>query len=244
MATNQDNLTAMTTINDITDLVQILQERPEWLQVIRGLVIGEELAQVPQRLDILDQRLAEFIEFVKQNTAAVNRRLEALEAHNRFMEARQTRTEDVLTGLLRDLATLKGFQTHSAALRETRRIAIENNCRQIRLLDDELFDLVESNDTADIVPGEQRSFVAADIVIEAERRDTGETCYIAIEVSFTAHEDDIRRAARNADFLTRFTGNTAIPVVAAAQVDPKVQSDFDQGPVQWYPISQADIEPE
>ena len=85
MATNQDNLTAMTTINDITDLVQILQERPEWLQVFRCLVIGEELAQVPQRLDILDQRLAEFIEFVKENTAAMNHRLEALEAHNRFM---------------------------------------------------------------------------------------------------------------------------------------------------------------
>ena len=148
------------------------------------------------------------------------------------------------TAILRDLATLKGFQTHSAALRETRRIAIENNCRQIRLLDDELFDLVESNDTADIVPGEQRSFVAADIVIEAERRDTGETCYIAVEVSFTAHEDDIRRAARNADFLTRFTGHDGDGVVAAAQVDPKVQADFDQGLVQWYPISQADIEPE
>ena len=69
----------MTTINDITDLVQILQERPEWLQVIRGLVIGEELAQVPQHLVALDQRLADFIGFVKQNSEAVDRRLAALE---------------------------------------------------------------------------------------------------------------------------------------------------------------------
>ena len=348
----------MTTINDITDLVQILQERPEWLQVIRGLVIGEELAQVPQQLaaleqrladfiefvkqnsetvnrrlealeerqarteerqerleerqarmeerqdileqrladfiefvkqntetvnrrlealeerqarteerqerleerqarteerqarmeerqDILEQRLAEFIEFVKQNTETVNRRLEALEERQARMEERQTRMEEVTTAILRDMATLKGFHTHSAALQATRRIARTQNCRQIRLLnDDELYDLVENNDTADIVPGEQRSFVAADIVIEAERRDTGDTCYIAVEVSFTAHENDIRRAARNADFLTRFTGNAAIPVVAAAQVDPKVQADFDQGLVQWYPVSQADIEPE
>ena len=303
----------MTTINDIGDLVRILQERPEWLQAVRGLVIGEELSQVPQRLDTLDQRLAEYAEFTKQNfeTAShrmdaldqrlaefieftkqnsetanhrmdaldqrlaefmeftkqgfesvnrrlaeyaeftrqnfetVNRRLDVLEQGQSDLVARQARTEAAITAILRDLATLKGFQTHSAALQDTRRIARTQNCRQVRLLnDDELYDLVENNDTADIVPGEQRSFVAADIVIQAERRDTGSTCYIAVEVSFTAHEDDIRRAARNAGFLTRFTGNSAIPVVASAQVDPKIQPDFDQGPVQWYPMTQGDIEPE
>ena len=181
--------------------------------------IGEKLAQVPQRLDTVDQ---------------------PLEA----MESRQDRTEAVATAILRDLTALKGFQTHSAALRETRRIAIANNCRQIRLLGDELFDFMESNDAADIAPKDKRSFEAADIVIQAERRDAGETCYVAVEVSFTDYEDDIRTATRNTGFLTRFTGNAAIPVVAAAQVDPKVKADFDQGPVQWHPISQADIEPE
>ena len=228
----------MTTINDITDLVQILQERPEWLQVIRGLVIGEELAQVPQRLAVLEQRLADFIEFVKQNSETVNRRLEAL-------EVRQDRTDAVLNSIRRDLAPLKGAHARNAALQATRRISRMQNCRQIRLLDDdELYDLVQNNDTADILPGEQRSFVDADIIIETENRDTGQTCYIAVEASFTAHEDDLRRAARNAGYLTRFTGNAAIPVVAAVVIDPKVEADFALGQVHWYPIIQRDIEPD
>ena len=150
-----------------------------------------------------------------------------------------------LTSIRRDLAPLKGAHARNAALQATRRIARVQNCHQIRLLDDdELYDLLQENDTADIVPGEQRSFVDADIIVQTERRDTGDTCYIAIEASFTAHEDDIRRAARNADYLTRFTGKVAIPVVAAVVIDPKVQTDFDLGRVHWYPIIQRDVEPD
>ena len=136
-------------------------------------------------------------------------------------------TEDRVADILRESVIFRSLIARETALRETRRIAIANNCRQIRLLDDELFDFRESNDAAGIAPEDKRSFVAAEIVIEAERRDTSETCYVAVEVSFTDHEDDIRRAARNTGFLTRFTGNAAIPVVAAAQVDPKVKADFD-----------------
>ncbi len=277
----------MTTINDISDLVQILQERPEWLQIIRGLIIGEELAQVNQHLAALDQKLAEFIEFTKQNAEIVDRRLSALETGFERMEARQDRFEarqeefearqqrfeerlglfdarqesfdarqqrfeerqdrfDVLmTSVLRDLAYLKGSHTRNAAEKNTRRIARTQNCRQVRILnDDELYDLLQENDTSDITPGDQRSFVDADIVIEGEDRNTGETCYIAVEASFTAHEDDVRRAARNAEYLARFTGNPAIPVVAAVHLDDKVQPDFDRGRVHWYPVMQRDIEPD
>ena len=278
----------MTTINEITDLVQILQERPEWLQVIRGLVIGEELAQVPQHLVALDQRLSEYIEFTKQNTETVNRRLDALEQRlddfiefvkqnsetvnrrldaleqrlddfiefvkqnsetvNRRMdalEAGQERLEATTTAILRDMGTLKGAHARNSALQATRRIARVENCRQIRLLnDDELYDLLQANDAADITPGEQRSFEDADIIIQAENRDTGDTCYIAVEASFTAHENDIRRATRNADYLARFTGKAAIPVVAAVLIDPKVQDDFDSGKVQWYALQQRDVEPD
>ena len=52
----------MTTINDIKDLVQVLQDHPEWLHTIRGLVIGEELAQVLRRTIDLERILAAHLE--------------------------------------------------------------------------------------------------------------------------------------------------------------------------------------
>ena len=159
------------------------------------------------------------------------------------MEERHDLTETYMAAIRDDSAWLRRHFAHIAALRATRRIARTQDCRQVDLLnDDELFDMLQDNDTSDIAPGDQRSFEAADIVIRAEHRETGDTCYIAVEASFTAHEDDIRRATRNANFLARFTGSPAIPVVAAVAIDPKVQADIDSGKVRWYAVEQRDIE--
>ena len=37
---------SMTTINNMEDLIRILEERPEWRAAARGLIVGEELAQL------------------------------------------------------------------------------------------------------------------------------------------------------------------------------------------------------
>ena len=65
----------MTTINDISDLVQILQDHPEWKNTIRGLIIGEELAQLPERFTRLEQTLADFIQATNRNFELVHARL-------------------------------------------------------------------------------------------------------------------------------------------------------------------------
>ena len=81
-------------------------------------------------------------------------------------------------------------------------------------------------------------------MIRAQERDTAELLYLAVEASFTAHPEDTRRAARNARYLTRFTGNPAIPVVASVHIHPSAQPDFDSGAVRWYEIEAKHIEPD
>ena len=68
----------MTTINDISDLVRILQDHPEWKSTIRGLIIGEELAQLPERVTRLEQILADFIEATNRNFELVHARLDSM----------------------------------------------------------------------------------------------------------------------------------------------------------------------
>ena len=68
----------MTTINDISDLVRILQDHPEWKNTIRGLIIGEELAQLPERVTRLEQTLADFIEATNRNFELVHARLDSM----------------------------------------------------------------------------------------------------------------------------------------------------------------------
>ena len=47
----------MTTINDIADLVRVLQENPEWLITLRGVIISDDLATVPASLKEINRRL-------------------------------------------------------------------------------------------------------------------------------------------------------------------------------------------
>ena len=143
------------------------------------------------------------------------------------------------------LRPLRASHARNGAERETRRIARLMNCRQVELLnDDDLYDMMHRNPAAaaDISRSDRDSFERADIVILAERRDTGETHYIAVEASFTAHEDDTRRAIRNAEYLTRFTGQPSHAVVASCYVDPDVEPILADGRVHWVEIDTKYLE--
>ena len=59
--------------------------------------------------------------------------------------------------------------------------------------------------TEGILPADRRSFLYADIVVDA-LGPQGNECFIAVEVSYTVQARDTDRAIRNASYLTRFTG--------------------------------------
>ena len=49
----------MTRINDISDLVRILKEHPDWVDVIRGILLSKELLNLPVQFAELTQQVAE-----------------------------------------------------------------------------------------------------------------------------------------------------------------------------------------
>ena len=62
----------MTTIRDIADFVRIINEQPEWNDTIRGIMLGRELLELPQRF-------AEFVRVTEENNRLVAERLGRLE---------------------------------------------------------------------------------------------------------------------------------------------------------------------
>ena len=258
----------MTTVNDIADIVRIIREQPEWADTIRSVLLSRELLELPQRfaeyaeatnrrLERLETILADFME-------STDRRLEALETGQTALQEGQAKLEagqaemradiaeikdDVdeirtdISAIREDLRPIKAAHARNGAERDTRRIARTMNCFQINLLNsDDLYRLLAAIDSDDISRSDRDSFESADIVIVGEHRETGETHYIAVEASFTAHEDDTRRAIRNADYLARSTGQPAHAVVASRLVDPNVEPIFASGRVRWYEIPLRDLE--
>ena len=53
----------MTAINDISDLIRVLQEHPEWRQALRDIILDERLARLPQQMD---QRLDQVYTQIQQ----------------------------------------------------------------------------------------------------------------------------------------------------------------------------------
>ena len=142
-----------------------------------------------------------------------------------------------------DLRLLKSACVLSEAERHTRSIARTMDCLQVSLLNsDDLYRLLSGIHSDDISRSDRDSFENADIVIVGEHRETGETHYIAVEASFTAHEDDTRRAIRNAEYLARSTGHPTHAVVAALQVDLNVEPIIAEGRVHWYELPRRYLE--
>ena len=142
---------------------------------------------------------------------------------------------------------LKGYATEAAIIRFADDVAIELGLRRVYTLGvNQLVDMAESADTAGMFDSPQsrrdnlRSFRRADLIMEAKdpKDPNGETCYVAVEASYTINGRDTRRAMRNAAYLERFTQKRAYGVVVGVHMDDRVQEDVESGRVFWYEIEE------
>ena len=239
----------MTTINTIEDLIRVLDENPEWMEVLRSRILTRELLELPARF-------AEYARTNDERMAAIDRRFEAIdrrfEAIDRRFEAidRQFDTVNVHLQALdrrlgrfeQDMAFFRSRHASEMVREQTRRLAREVGYRSVRTLNvDDLYDMVDEADTDGISASALRSFRLADLVIEAVKTDTGEPGYIAVEISFTVNGRDTERAFRNADFLRRFTGRDSVAVIAGVRKDDRVNPDIESGNVFWHQVEVEDL---
>lgn len=221
---------AANTIDTVEDLIRVLDANPVWLEALRARLLTRELLELPQQL-------AAFAAATERRFEAVDRRFEAVD---RRFEAVDRRFEQLLI----DIAPIKAAHARHAALREADLIAEENGLTFIRLVDGmQLAELARSDAAAGIATNELRSFRRADLIAEC-RAGTGETCYLAAEISFTVNGRDTTRAIRNAALLTRVTGRPARAVVAGLRYDERIRGRLQAGEVAWYQLDPHALEVE
>ena len=224
----------MATINTIEDLVQILDDNPEWLEAVRVRLLTRELLEMPQTLARLAERMDQF----DRRMDRFDRRMDRFDRRMDRFEERTDRRFDRLDANVQsirdDLGVLKGAHARNAAIEDAGGIVSEMGLRLTRTLTrGDVLDLINTADTAGIPANELRSFRLADMIMEA-RDGEGAPCYVAAEVSFTVNGRDTSRAIRNADFLSRFTGRRSYPAVVGAHRDDRVREATESGDVFWY----------
>ena len=224
----------MTTINNIEDLVELLDKHPRWLDAVRARVLTRELIELPQTL-------ARF-------AAGTNERFDKVEGemNERFdkVDQRFDKVESDISGLRDDIAPLKGAHVRSAAVREAGLIAEDMGFTFVRTLTSEQVRILSRTEsTTDISAGDLRSFRRADLIMEVTDGE-GDTCYVAVEISFTANGRDTSRAVRNAGFLTSFTGKRSVAAVAGLRRDDRIDESIESGEVFWHQLDPSDLEAE
>ena len=205
----------MTTVNTIEDLMRILDENPEWLEAMRVRLLTRELIELPRVVAHLAKSMDE-----------------------RFDEAAQrfAKLESELQALRDDIAPMKGAHARNVTMEQADLLVEAMGLTWRRTLAHlDIAELVRSSDTSGIPSNELISFRLADLVVECADA-AGETCYAAVEASFTVNGRDTRRAMRNAEYLERFTGRPARAAVAGERIDDRTREDVESGGVFWYPL--------
>ena len=152
------------------------------------------------------------------------------------VECRLGSVEGQLNKLRDDIGPIKAAHVSNAARRLAYRMAEKQGLELVDFLEwKDLGAMVQSSDTHGISDGDLESFRIADMVLRATGPD-GSECYVAVEVSYTANGRDTRRAIRNAQFLTRFTGLRAYAVVAGLRFDNRILEAVESGAVAWFEL--------
>ena len=239
----------MTTINNMEDLIRILEERPEWRAAARGLIVGEELAQLPGRVTKLEESLAAFIQATDRNFQLVHQRLERLESDFAGLKEGQARLEGGFAGLKEGQARLEEGQARMSgqlgilvgsnfegrasrlAPRHVRRILGHSRTEVVYSFEDnntgDFKGLLDSAvEAGAITEDEADELRLADLILTGQDQQ-GQRTYVVLDVSVTAQQQDADRALNRAGILEKATGLRALPAVMAATGDEDALRPID-----------------
>ena len=195
-------IATMTTINNIADLVRILKEQPEWADTIRGILLTEELLDLPARF-------AEFVQLTQESHRLINERLTQMETRMNRMEGRFSNFEGsdyerkVRYRALHRTQARFGLDNAYLALSQNDPMAPQLNSMVANAMKNGFISQEQCEDLYD-----------TDIIISDEGNR-----HVVVEVSLTADLDDIIRAKRRASILSAATGGAVTPAIITTNLN-------------------------
>ena len=210
------------TVEEFSDLVRLLEERPEWRVELRRLVLTDELLSLPglvRDLAEAQRRTEERIDQLAQRMDQLAQRMDQLAQRMDQLTRDVQQLTEVLLRMGVDVDRLKGYMMearylshgHAYFSRVVRRAHVLSGDELNALLDQGRFSREEAEE-----------ILQADVVVRGRRWEDGAEVYLVVEVSWGIGISDVQRASDRAVLLAR-TGTPTIPVVAGSWVSPEAQ---------------------
>ena len=226
----------MTQINDIQDLVRILQDHPEWLHTLRGLIISDDLGKLPERMQELGNKMDTVSHSLTLLEEKVDTGLVRLDSLEEKVDTGFARLDEKIdTGLNRlegKLDNHHGAAYESKVARHIQSIAGQhlgliavrvlyggNNDMNAEL--EETLTAAADNDSETFT--QVNELLDCDLIISGRRRGSPEREYAVVEASVTVGDNDVSRAADRAAILAQITG-TLVTGAAIGSSVPDAQA--------------------
>ena len=234
----------------IEEILSAIRNSPEVREAIRRELLTPELLELPElfaafaaetnrRLENLERGQAE----LRQGQEELRQGLGEVRQGQAILERKHEDLATIVMGIREDIRPLKAAHARNSMKDNALEITLTHNClpsKELTKLD--LYRMMRDNNPTDISRSDQESFRNADLIVQAEHEETGETHYFAVEASFTGGISDVHRAVRNAGYLSRFTGSPAHAVVACISATPEAESAFGQYECARYEIPRRFLE--
>jgi len=208
----------LATINNMADLVKVLQDNPEWLLTIRGLIISKEIADLPASVEELkatvermSDTLTTRLDDVSGTLTTVSGRVNNLTGDDYEGQAAhfgRRRLRDALQ--VEDLQLM--YQTRRQGREDLRKLLSQDQAvqrpskeNQDDLEDTDLIFWIYSSDA------EGKELV---------------TAHLVAEVSFTIKANDVVRARRRAQILGSCTNLPCLAAVIGTAITPEARSQL------------------
>ena len=233
------------TVREFHDFIEILEERPEWREELRRLVLTDELLKLPEMVRELveaQRRTEERIDTLAEKLESLTARMDALAEAQRKTEERlesltarvdalaeaQRRTEEELRKLIsrvdiltKDVSELKGDSLERRYRERAHAYFSQLIRRSHTLSSDEIAELVDRGIREEIITDrEGDELLWTDVLVRGRSRMSGEEVYLAVEVSWGVGVEDVERAMNRAKILSKF-GFKVLPVVAGRGITPE-----------------------
>ena len=203
-----------TPIQSFQDILDLLEQNPEYREAMRRYILDEEFRRVPADVRELRESIASLAQTVREYVAATDARLGRLEegpaelkAGVTELKAGQTRMQGQLNNLTGTDYERKVVKLATRAVRRYLDIRNAQLIHSITNLDNfHLANLLEqATDTSTISDDQADDLVRSDLILLGQT-PAGEPAYAVAEVSVTIDENDVDRAVQRSRILQTASG--------------------------------------
>jgi len=199
------------------DIIRALKEHPEWLEELRKIILTIELIELPRKFE-------ELLENVKK----LDKKVDRIEQDMAVLKQDVAMLKQDVAYLKEEFGRFKGRE-FERTIREKYYAYFGRILRKSKLVNfEEILPLLESAEDKNLITEEQKlSVLQLDLLVSGELKPTKKRVFLAVEVSYSLHEEDIERLVERANILAHLLKKEVIPVLVSVEVKREIEKKIE-----------------